>query len=530
MLKSAVALLWLLVVFAYARKPWEIQLPREFMWGVSTAAFQIEGAYNEDGKGLSIWDTFCANASRCKGQNGNVADDHYHRVAEDVVLLKKLKVNYYRMSLSWSRLLPTGRLPVNQKGVDHYNNEINLLLAAGIEPFVTLYHWDLPQELENQGGWLNPSTNLAFETYANISFSLFGDRVKYWTTFNEPYVVAWLGYGDGIYAPGRCSDRKICDQGDSSTEPYLVAHNLLLSHARAVSVYRNFYSSQNGQIGMAINSDWAEPLDPDNLSDQAAAVRYLEFLCGWFGDPVYFGDYPQSMKDGVGSRLPTFTEEEKNLLKGSADFFGLNHYTSVYATSPTSNLGEGWPQDSGVNTTRLRNGIPIGPVADSDWLYVVPWGIRKLVNWIHTRYEAGIIITENGCDVPDENNMTIASALNDTFRVKYYQEYLSELSKAAFEDNVNLLGYFAWSLMDNVEWTEGTSKRFGLYYVNFKDGLSRIPKQSATFYTQVINFNEHLILSYWPYLFATLVPVAAIVILSLAIFLHRKRQSSYQAL
>jgi len=409
---------------------------------------------------LSIWDTFCQkDPKKCSGDNGNEACDHYNRVVPDISLMKAVGINSYRMSLSWSRFFPSGRGTLNKLAVDHYDKEITALSDAGIRPYVTLYHWDLPQWLEDQGGWLNASTIDAFVEYANTTFRLFGDRVKNWATFNEPLSITWLGYGIGLHAPGRCSDRRICTQGDSSIEPYVVGHNILLSHANAAKVYKDSYQkSQNGRIGFVVNSDWAKPLNESDPHDQEAAQRWVEFSCGWFADPIMKGDYPASMKQLVGARLPAFTAEQQNLLKTSVDVFFLNHYTSVYATMATNQtLHEGWEHDTGVFTLRTRGNTPIGPPADSPWLYVVPDGIRSLLKWVRDRYgNPEIVITENGVDVPDENKLTLEQALNDTFRIEYYSGYLQEISKAIKEDKVVVTGYFAWSLMDNFEWLMAT--------------------------------------------------------------------------
>jgi len=502
----------------------EIAFPDTFFWGAATAAFQIEGAYNEDGKTPNIWDVFCANTSKCAGENGNVADDHYHRVKEDIELLKGVGVNSYRMSLSWARIIPAEGV-LNDKGVKHYRDEIEQLSENGIQPFVTLYHWDLPQWLEDRGGWLNASTVDAFVTFAEAAFNNFGDRVFHWATFNEPYVVAWLGYGLGINAPGRCSNRSICNAGNTSTEPYIVAHHLLLAHAKAVALYRTM--KQKGKIGIVVNSDFAYPLNQTEASDAEAANRWLQFTCGWFANPVFWGDYPDVMKQSIGARLPTFSDAEKALLKGSSDYFYLNHYTSVYATLSTKpiDVAAGWDSDVGVTSVRYRNGTAIGPVADSDWLYVVPEGLRKLLNFIKSTYgNPEIIITENGVDVPGESEMPLDKALDDVFRITYFADYLTQVSLAISADAVVVKGYFAWSLLDNFEWSAGYSKRFGLHYVDYANNATRYPKNSSIFYSQVIQHNAK---SLWPWLFAFVIP--AVIIFVLVVIGHvwnsRKQQA-----
>jgi beta-glucosidase len=468
-----------------------ITFPAGFQIGTATASYQVEGAWNKDGRGLTIWDTFSHEGHCYQNATGDVADDHYDRVAEDLQLMKGIGVQTYRMSLAWSRIFPTGKPPLNQAGVDHYNAEINALLAAGIIPHVTLFHWDLPSGLETEygDGWLKPETSDAFAVYADTCFQLFGDRIKNWLTLNEPHTVAMNGYCYGSHAPGRCSDRTICPTGNSATEPYIAAHNMLLAHAKAVDVYRKKYQTQQkGTIGIVLDCTWYEP-NTTNPVDVAAANRALEFYAAWYADPVFKGDYPDSMKMYVGNRLPVFTDAEKQLLKGSADFYALNHYTSRWATPNPNPTGQGPDADSHTNTFAERNGQLIGPQADSNWLYVVPYGIRKNLFWLQDRYgRLDFWITENGVDVPNESAMPLNQALNDTFRVNYYNDYLTELSHAIYDTTykVNVKGYFAWSLMDNFEWNDGYNKRFGIHYVDYKNSLTRYQKNSAKFFKNLI--------------------------------------------
>lgn len=471
------------------------KFPSTFRFGAATAAYQIEGAWLEDGKGLNIWDVFTHKPNTTvNGENGDVADDHYHKVPQDIELMKQLGLKHYRMSFSWARILPDGTANnINRKGIEYYQREIEMLNRAGIEVYVTLYHWDLPQALDERfGGWLNTTVMpKIFADYADLCFKYFGDRVKHWMTFNEPWVSSVLGYGTGGNAPGRCTGCKF--GGNSATEPYITTHAQLLAHAAAVKVYREKYQKvQNGKIGIVFNSDWNEPLT-DSEEDKRAAQQFQEFQLAWFADPVVMGDYPQSMKDRVGRRLPTFTREEKELLRGSFDFLGLNHYTSKYITPNKSasihDTPIDWSHDTGCIAQYVdKNGRPIGEKADSDWLYVVPWGVRKLLNWIKNRYNnAPLYITENGVDAPGESDLTIAEALNDDFRVNYLISYISEISKAVMNDGCNVQAYFVWSFMDNFEWADGYSKRFGIHYVDYKaDELTRYPKKSAKWYRELI--------------------------------------------
>jgi beta-glucosidase len=417
-------------------------------------------------------------------------------------------MTYYRMSISWSRIMPDGKLPLNQKGVDFYNRVIDTLLDNGIVPFVTLYHWDLPQSLANDPegkgegdklfgkGWLDASIADDFVTYAQACYLQFGDRVQHWLTFNEPLTFVNMGYSAGIHAPGRCTGCSF--GGNSAIEPYIVAHNVLRAHAFAVQRFRELKQSSptmlDGKIGITLNCDWAEPFSPSE-DDKEAAQRYLEFQLAWFADPVFFGKYPDSMIERVGDRLPQFTPEEAALIKGSYDFFGLNHYTSTYVRkpdfpAPKAGKGASWGEDSWTSQTATSiDGQLIGELADSGWLHVVPWGFRKMLNWVAERYgNPGIYVTENGCDVPNESNLPLQQALNDDFRVNFYRDYIGNMVEA-MKDGVDVRGYFAWSLLDNFEWADGYSKRFGLHYVDYKDGLKRYRKKSASWFKAFIRAN-----------------------------------------
>jgi len=331
----------------------------------------------------------------------------------------------------------------------------------------------------------------AFYDYAEFCFQNFGSNVTRWLTFNEPLLIAWLGNGLGVHAPGRCSNRSFCEEGNSTTEPYLVAHNLLRAHAQVADLYhRNYQKAQKGKIGITLNSDWAAPLTIGLQDDLNAAMRYMDFMLGWFADPIYTGDYPGSMRNSV-SFLPHFTPQEVALLRTSNDFFGLNHYTSLYTThylgSTPPNL-VGWEKDLNINTTRYRNGRIIGDPSDSSWLYVVPYGFRSLLKWIKDNYNnPEIIVTENGVSVPGESQLPLSQARNDTFRINYFSLYLAQLEAAISQDQVNVKGYFAWTLLDNFEWGDGYAVRFGLHYVDFNTPqLLRYPKASAAWYNQYI--------------------------------------------
>lgn len=457
--------------------------PTDFVWGAATAAYQIEGGAREGGRGPSIWDAFAHTPGKTfANQNADVTCDHFHRVEEDVALMKAMGLKAYRFSFSWSRLLPQGRGAVNEAGVAFYNRLIDALLAHGITPWVTLYHWDLPLALQMElDGLLNPEIADHFARYAELCFERFGDRVKHWITFNEAWCSAVLGHGIGYFAPGRISQ----------SEPYLVAHNLLRSHGRIVDVYRRkFQAQQKGVIGITNNCDWREP-KTDSMADRAAAERGLEFFLGWFADPIYRGDYPECMRAAVGDRLPLFSAADRALVKDSSDFFGLNFYGGMYASEPPADrdLTVTTPTGNGGMAEDQRVELSDDPAwekTDMNW-NVVPRFCRKMLGWIDQRYgHPPIYITENGCALPGEDDVQVA--VNDTRRSDFVRGYLLASHEAITTDKVDLRGYFCWSLMDNFEWALGYSKRFGLHHVDFATG-KRTPKKSAGWYAGVMRNN-----------------------------------------
>ncbi len=461
------------------------QFPDNFVWGAATAAHQIEGGWNQGGRGPSIWDAFTHTPGKTnQGQTADVACDHYNRMEEDVALMKAMGLKAYRLSLSWSRLLPTGRGAVNEEGVAFYNRLIDSLLANDITPWVTLYHWDLPLALQMEtDGLLNPDVADYFARYAEVCFERFGDRVKHWITLNEPWCSAVLGHGIGYFAPGRVSQ----------AEPYIAAHNLLRAHGKIVEVYRRkFQAQQKGVIGITNNCDWREP-KTDSAADKAAAQRSLEFFMGWFADPIYLGDYPAVMRERVGERMPQFSDEDRALLRGSSDFFGLNFYSGAYASEPEPGEGikkrapagnGGMAEDQKVELTD----DPSWPKTGMDWS-ILPWSCRKMLKWIDERYDhPPIYITENGCAARSEEEDDVAVAVNDDARIAFIDGYLNACHQSINEDKVDLRGYFLWSFMDNFEWAFGFSKRFGLHHVDFATG-KRTPKKSAAWYGGVTERN-----------------------------------------
>ncbi|GAB4832684.1 hypothetical protein Ancab_006700 [Ancistrocladus abbreviatus] len=413
--------------------------PEDFIFGAGESAYQIEGAADEDGRAPSIWDTFTKQHPEKidGGSNGDIADDFYHRYKEDIKQMKEMGLDSFRFSISWSRILPRGKLSggVNPLGIKFYNDLINELLANGIKPFVNLYHWDLPQVLEDEyGGLLSPKIVEDFRDYADLCFKEFGDRVKHWTTMNEPNLVAMNGYASGIFAPGRCSNYiGNCTAGNSATEPYIVAHHFLLCHATAVNLYKAKYQdSQKGIIGITISASWTVPIN-QTLASRMAAVRDFDFTFGWFVEPITYGRYPKTMRKIVGSRLPKFTKKESNMLKKSLDFLGVNYYSASYAAdNPYSNsVNLSYTTDNHATVTADRNGIPIGEPTPVSFIYIYPRGIRAVLLYIKEKYEnPPVIITENGVGETNNSSLPIKEALNDKLRIKYLSRHLAYLLKA----------------------------------------------------------------------------------------------------
>ncbi|KAF2902683.1 hypothetical protein ILUMI_03504, partial [Ignelater luminosus] len=403
-------------------------------------------------KGENIWDRFTHQLSEkiLDGSNGDIACDSYHKYKEDVALLKEMGFHFYRFSLSWSRILPKGfSYKINPDGIRYYNNLINSLLENDIIPMVTIYHWDLPQPLQDLGGFTNELLIDWYEEYARIVFENFGDRVKLWLTFNEPVVTCMHGLALGVKAPGYTL---------SGTADYLCAHNLIKAHARVYHLYqKNYKEKQKGKIGITNIAHWGEAVSSSD-ADVEAAQRLLDFGFGWYVDPIFHpdGDYPQSMKDRIEerskaegftrSKLPKFTSEEVQYIKGTYDYFGLNHYTTVIVADKKEDPISDPSYFKDMNVKYYYE--PHWPGGASPWLKTVPWGFRKLLNYIKNRYgEVEIYVTENGFSDHGE--------LNDQERIDYYEQYLSALLDAIHEDGVNVKAYTAWSLLDNFEWEDG---------------------------------------------------------------------------
>lgn len=441
------------------------QFPDGFLWGVATSAYQIEGAWNEDGKGESIWDRFVHRPYNVlNGDTGDVACDHYHRMPEDVTMMKELGLQAYRFSISWPRVLPEGRGAVNEKGLDFYDRLVDNLLAAGILPNVTLNHWDYPQALMEAGGWPKRDSVDWFVDYARLIFDRLGDRVKMWATHNEPWVVAFLGYATGVHAPG------ICDY----SRAYQAAHHLLLAHGKTVQLFRQ--GGYQGQIGIVLNLHGFEPAS-DSEADRATCQRAYEENVALFMEPLFKGRYPEYLFDWIGSHQPQVQAGDLDIISHPIDFLGINHYMS----HPVSH-------DISGSLLKARLGFVFAPgwgETEMGW-GINPPGLRGVLLDVKEKYgNPKMYITENGCalnDIPDETGFVA-----DWGRVNYLRAHLSAAYEA-IDAGANLQGYFAWSLMDNFEWAMGYMPRFGMVRVDYETG-QRTPKQSALWYHEVINRN-----------------------------------------
>lgn len=475
-------------------------LPEDFQWGYATAAPQVEGAHNKDGKGVSIWDVWGHTPGKVKdGSNCDDAVRAYDFYKADVARLKQYGVTGYRFSLSWSRIIPLGGKddPVNERGIAFYNALIDELLANGITPFVTLFHWDMPQVLEERyGGMLDKERyTLDFVRYARLCFERFGDRVKHWITYNEPGVYTLAGYAAGVHAPGRSSFREINKEGDSSTEPFIVAHTELVSHGHVAKLYKDdFQPKQKGNIMITLHGNWSEPYDDKDAKDVEAAQRALEFEIAWFADPLYgSGDYPASMRKQLGDRLPTFTEEERRLVRGSSEFYGMNSYTAFYVQNRDKEPDINDHKGNVIVHDRNSAGKERGTESDTPWLRTSAWGWGQLLRWIWDRYHVPIYITENGTTAKGEHDFRPRSTddvLEDQHRIDFFKSYLTEVATAC-QEGVVIKSYFAWTFTDNWEWSAGYTDRFGVTWIDFESPeKTRYAKRSADF---LRTFFKHLI-------------------------------------
>ncbi len=429
---------------------------KDFLWGAATAAFQVEGAHDADGKGPGIWDRFLADRT----DNGRVACDHYHRSPRDVALMRQLNLQAYRFSVSWPRVMPTGRGTVNPPGLDFYDRLTDQLLAAGIQPLVTLYHWDLPAALQDDlDGWAGDTLPELFADYADVIFDRLGDRVSRWITINEPWVIVMAGYFTGTHAPG-IQDRPL---------GYRAGHNLMRAHAYAVQRYRA-HRHGHGQISFALNSSYSFPAS-DSPADHQAAQRALLDFAGWFGDPACFGQYPDVLRERYGDLLPTFSDADRDLLRGSLDYLALNYYTSDRVAHA--------PGQGPLDFDRMVPDEP--PRTEMDWP-IMPEGFERLLLWLWDRYRLPLYITENGAALRDR--VEPDGSVNDAGRIAYLRDHIAAMARA-MQQGVDVRGYFAWSLIDNLEWNEGYARRFGLVRCDHQT-QQRTIKASGRWYAELI--------------------------------------------
>lgn len=439
--------------------------PTWFLWGTATAAYQIEGAVHEDGRGPSIWDTFSHTPGKTfQGQTGDIACDHYHRWPQDIELMRQLGAQAYRFSIAWPRIFPEGSGRVNERGLDFYDRLVDALLEAGIVPFVTLYHWDLPQALQDRGGWAERATVEAFVTYAETVARRLGDRVRYWITHNEPWVVAYLGHYLGVHAPG------ISDLATAIR----VSHHLLVSHGLAARAIRAV--APQAEVGITLNLSPVVPAS-DAVADRAAAKAYDGILNRWFLDPLFGRGYPSDTRRLLGAFYDP-PESDCDTIAEPLDFLGVNYYTPAF-------VGSASDQSAGAFGIRLLSPEELHArgyeLTDMGWA-VVPDGLEQLLVHLHREYRPrAIFITENGAAFPDE---VVDGVVADDRRIAYLVGHIAAVQRAR-EAGVPVHGYFVWSFLDNFEWAHGYSKRFGIVYVDYAT-LARLPKASFHWYRQLI--------------------------------------------
>jgi beta-glucosidase len=439
-----------------------LDFPDGFLWGTATAAYQIEGASTAEGKGPSIWDTFSHTPGKIyQDQNGDTACDHYHRYREDVAIMADLGINAYRFSVSWPRVIPSGNGAANQPGLDFYSRLVDALLEHRIRPFVTLYHWDLPQALEERGGWGARDTATAFGDYAALMGRTLGDRAKDWITLNEPLASTTAGYVFGIHAPGK-QDPQLAFQ---------VSHHLNLAHGHAVRALRA--TVPGARVGITQVSMPVYPASP-SAADQQAARRFDGFVNRWYWDPVWRGAYPADILERLGPIAPTIEDGDLQLLSPPIDFFGHNSYTRAIVKDDPGSMLLGATQVPAEGKPQTEMGWEVYP----DHLY-------DALTRITRDYGAPeIYITENGAAFPDA---VVHGAVDDPQRTDYLRTHLSAAHRA-IQDGAKLRGYFCWSLLDNFEWSFGYSKRFGIVHVDYPT-QRRIVKASGRFFGEVARRN-----------------------------------------
>jgi len=440
--------------------------PKDFFWGVATSSYQIEGAVREGGRGESIWDRFAHTPGKTHGgDTGDIACDHYHRFRDDIALMQWLGVSHYRFSLAWPRIIPDGVGPVNQAGLDFYDSLIDALLAANIQPLITLYHWDLPQALQDRGGWANRATAEAFAYYAGVAASRLGDRVSLWATHNEPWCTVFLGHHTGLFAPG-LTDLTIALQA---------SHHVLLSHGLAVSALRGTLPA-SAQVGLCLNLDPAQPAS-NSHADQQAALRQDGYFNRWFLDPLAGRGYPQDMWDYYSQQatMPDIQPNDLSLIASPMDYLGVNYYNRDIVADDLTAPAPG---------VRMAQDPARPRTADRE---IYPEGLFDLLTRLQAEYPfTPIYITENGAAFDDM--LTEDGRVHDAGRIAFYEAHLAQAERAV-KAGVPIKGYFLWSLMDNFEWAMGYSLRYGMTHVDYAT-QKRTPKDSAHWYREFLRKNQ----------------------------------------
>jgi len=443
-----------------------MSFPKDFMWGAASAAYQVEGAYNEDGKGMNVWDEYCHDEGRIAfGESGDVSCDHYHRYKEDVANMKKIGLKYYRFSVSWTRVLPNGTGYINEKGLQFYSDLVDELLANGIEPLVTLFHWDYPAALHRWGGWLNDNSSDWFEEYTRIVVEKLSDRVKFWITFNEPQVFVGNGYMKGNFAPYLQLGRK---------DLIRITHNILLSHGKAVRTIRKF-AKQDVKIGFAPTGPCFSPVENTPEALEEARFKSFDFnehnfiySNSWWSDPIMLGKYNDKAFELFDGIMPDIKDGDMELISQPLDFYAVNLYQNH------ADMASNYKQ--GAAKTALG------------W-YVSPQLMYWAPKFFYERYGLPVLVTENGLACTDWVHLD--GKVHDPDRIDFMARYLKEFMKAS-EDGVEVMGYMYWSIMDNLEWADGYDPRFGLIYVDYQT-QKRTIKDSGYWYKTVIESNGEIL-------------------------------------
>jgi beta-glucosidase len=445
----------------------QVAFPKNFLWGSATASYQVEGSWNVDGRGESIWDRFSHTPGNVKGGwTGDVACDDYNRFPEDIATMKVMNLRSYRYSIAWPRIQPSGSGAANQKGIDYYKRLTDSVLTAGMRPLVTLFHWDLPQTLEDQGGWPNRDTAARFADYVEIVTKALGDRINTWAIFNEPWVFTYVGYAEGRHAPGKTEFDLFLKS----------AHTVNLAQGDAFRAIKAI--APKSTVGSAFSMSPAAPLTSSS-DDAAAAKRFDAFNNVWFLETAIRGRYPQAFTNGIPLEIMGFQSGDEKRMTAPLDYIGINYYFRrlVSATAPSSKVSY---DAMGFETTMGKD----GPLTEIGW-EVYPRGLYDIVQRISKDYKLPIEITENGCSYGDYPDAT--GKVADTRRVHYYREHLRELARA-IHDGADVRGYHAWSILDNFEWAEGYTQRFGMVYVDFPT-QRRYMKDSAKWFAKVASTN-----------------------------------------